>query len=58
MMGVSGKPVKGKGGKLAVKKTQLKEIMPSPHGRRVIPRVTQEMKQEAEKKLKKKVKVQ
>lgn len=58
MMGVSGKPVKGKGGKLAVKKTQLKEIMPSPHGRRVIPRVTQEMKQEAEKKLKKKVKTE
>ncbi|XP_066487440.1 DNA topoisomerase 2-alpha [Tiliqua scincoides] len=58
MMGTAGKPVKGKGGKLTVKKLQLKEIMPSPHGRRVIPRVTEQMKAEAEKKLKRKVKTE
>ncbi|XP_028931374.1 DNA topoisomerase 2-alpha [Ornithorhynchus anatinus] len=52
--GLSGKATKG--GKLKVKKTQLAEILPSPHGRRVIPRVTIEMKAEAEKKIKKKVK--
>lgn len=57
MLGVAGKPVKGKGAKLAVKKLKLQEIMPSPHGRRVIPRVTEEMKAEAEKKLKRKIKV-
>ncbi|KAJ6660677.1 hypothetical protein lerEdw1_017674 [Lerista edwardsae] len=58
MVGVAGKPVKGKGGKLAVKKLKLQEIMPSPHGRRVIPRVTEEMKAEAEKKFKKKIKTE
>uniref|UniRef100_A0A8D0G650 DNA topoisomerase 2 n=1 Tax=Sphenodon punctatus TaxID=8508 RepID=A0A8D0G650_SPHPU len=58
MVGVAGKPVKGKGGKLKVKKMQLAEIMPSPHGRRIIPRVTAEMKAEVEKKkIKKKIKV-
>ena len=55
MMGGTGKPTKGKGGKLKVKK--LQEVMPSPHGRRVIPRVTEEMKAGAEKKLKRKIKV-
>ncbi|XP_062993417.1 DNA topoisomerase 2-alpha isoform X2 [Elgaria multicarinata webbii] len=54
LSGTTGKPIKGKGGKMKVKK--LQEIMPSPHGRRVIPRVTNEMKVEAEKKLKRKIK--
>ncbi|XP_020661519.3 DNA topoisomerase 2-alpha [Pogona vitticeps] len=56
MMGGTGKPTKGKGGKLKVKK--LQEVMPSPHGRRVIPRVTEEMKAGAEKKLKRKIKTE
>lgn len=55
--GRAGKALKGKGGKLKVKKLQLAEVMPSPHGRRVIPRVTAEMKADAEKKTKKKIKV-
>ncbi|XP_053117625.1 DNA topoisomerase 2-alpha [Hemicordylus capensis] len=58
MAGVGGQPMKRKGGKTKVKKMQLQEIMPSPHGRRVIPRVTEEMKVEAEKKLKKKIKTE
>ncbi|XP_061445305.1 DNA topoisomerase 2-alpha isoform X2 [Rhineura floridana] len=56
MSGTAGKPIKGKGGKLKVKKLQLQEIMPSPHGRRVVPRVTEEMKAGVEKKLKRKIK--
>uniref|UniRef100_A0A8C3V2B1 DNA topoisomerase 2 n=1 Tax=Catharus ustulatus TaxID=91951 RepID=A0A8C3V2B1_CATUS len=55
--GIVGKPLKGKGGKAKVKKAQLPEVMPSPHGIRVVPRITAEMKAEAEKKTKKKVKV-
>lgn len=56
--GIVGKPLKVKGGgKAKVKKTQLAEVMPSPHGIRVVPRITAEMKAEAEKKTKKKVKV-
>ncbi|XP_055263786.1 DNA topoisomerase 2-alpha isoform X2 [Moschus berezovskii] len=46
----------GKGGKAKGKKTQMAEILPSPSGKRVIPRVTVEMKAEAEKKIKKKIK--
>lgn len=56
MMGGTGKPIKGKGGKLKVIKKQ--EVMPSPYGRRVIPRVTDEMKAEAGKKLKRKIKTE
>lgn len=55
--GIVGKPLKVKGGKAKVKKAQLAEVMPSPHGIRVVPRITAEMKAEAEKKTKKKVKV-
>uniref|UniRef100_A0A8C5X8N0 DNA topoisomerase 2 n=1 Tax=Malurus cyaneus samueli TaxID=2593467 RepID=A0A8C5X8N0_9PASS len=54
--GIVGKPLKVKGGKAKVKKAQLQEVMPSPHGIRVVPRITAEMKAEAEKKTKKKVK--
>ncbi|CAD7667206.1 unnamed protein product [Nyctereutes procyonoides] len=50
-IGLSGKGGKGKG-----KKTQMAEVLPSPCGKRVIPRVTIEMKAEAEKKIKKKIK--
>lgn len=57
MAGLSGKPLKVKGGKAKVKKAQLSEIMPSPHGVRVVPRITAEMKAEAEKRTKKKIKV-
>ncbi|XP_047614171.1 DNA topoisomerase 2-alpha [Phacochoerus africanus] len=46
----------GKGGKAKGKKTQMAEVLPSPCGKRVIPRVTVEMKAEAEKKIKKKIK--
>uniref|UniRef100_A0A8C4L768 DNA topoisomerase 2 n=1 Tax=Equus asinus asinus TaxID=83772 RepID=A0A8C4L768_EQUAS len=46
----------GKGGKAKGKKTQRAEVLPSPSGKRVIPRVTIEMKAEAEKKFKKKIK--
>ncbi|XP_006746252.1 DNA topoisomerase 2-alpha [Leptonychotes weddellii] len=46
----------GKGGKAKGKKTQMAEVLPSPSGKRVIPRVTVEMKAEAEKKIKKKIK--
>ncbi|XP_008687694.2 DNA topoisomerase 2-alpha [Ursus americanus] len=46
----------GKGGKAKGKKTQMAEVLPSPCGKRVIPRVTIEMKAEAEKKIKKKIK--
>ncbi|XP_014646199.1 PREDICTED: DNA topoisomerase 2-alpha [Ceratotherium simum simum] len=46
----------GKGGKAKGKKTQMAEVLPSPSGKRVIPQVTIEMKAEAEKKLKKKIK--
>lgn len=35
----------------------MAEVLPSPCGKRVIPRVTVEMKAEAEKKIKKKIKV-
>uniref|UniRef100_A0A8C2W3B6 DNA topoisomerase 2 n=1 Tax=Chinchilla lanigera TaxID=34839 RepID=A0A8C2W3B6_CHILA len=46
----------GKGGKAKGKKTHMAEVMPSQQGVRVIPRVTTEMKAEAEKKIKKKIK--
>ncbi|XP_066119778.1 DNA topoisomerase 2-alpha [Saccopteryx bilineata] len=46
----------GKGGKAKGKKTKMAEVLPSPSGKRVIPRVTIEMKAEAEKKIKKKIK--
>lgn len=55
--GIVGKPLKVKGLKTKVKKAQLAEVMPSPHGIRVVPRITPEMRAEAEKKTKKKVKV-
>ncbi|XP_015264938.1 PREDICTED: DNA topoisomerase 2-alpha-like [Gekko japonicus] len=58
MLGAAGRPIKGKGGKLKVKKLQLTEVMPSPHGRRVVPRVTEEMKMDATKKLKRKIKTE
>jgi DNA topoisomerase-2 len=35
----------------------MAEVLPSPQGKRVIPQVTVEMKAEAEKKIKKKIKV-
>ncbi|KAM8988579.1 DNA topoisomerase 2-alpha [Ara ararauna] len=54
MAGFVGKPLKAKGGKM--KKAQLPEVMPSPHGERVVPRITAEMKAEAEKRSKKKIK--
>nr|XP_009499960.1 PREDICTED: DNA topoisomerase 2-alpha [Phalacrocorax carbo] len=56
MAGVVGKPSKAKGGKIKVKKAQLPEVMPSPHGVRVVPVITAEMKAEAEKRTKKKIK--
>ncbi|XP_003222506.3 DNA topoisomerase 2-alpha [Anolis carolinensis] len=56
LLGTS-KATKGKGGKVKVKK-QLQEVMPSPVGRRVIPRVTEDMKAGAEKKLKRKIKTE
>ncbi|XP_021233800.1 DNA topoisomerase 2-alpha isoform X2 [Numida meleagris] len=60
MAGITGKPLKAKGGKQGgkqkVTKTQLTEVMPSPHGIRVVPRITAEMKAEAEKRTKKKIK--
>ncbi|XP_058902464.1 DNA topoisomerase 2-alpha [Kogia breviceps] len=46
----------GKGGKAKGKKPQRAEVLPSPCGKRVIPQVTIEMKAEAEKKIKKKIK--
>ncbi|XP_065752579.1 DNA topoisomerase 2-alpha [Phocoena phocoena] len=46
----------GKGGKAKGKKTQRAEVLPSPCGKRVIPQVTIEMKAEAEKKIKRKIK--
>uniref|UniRef100_A0A7N4PME3 DNA topoisomerase 2 n=1 Tax=Sarcophilus harrisii TaxID=9305 RepID=A0A7N4PME3_SARHA len=50
---------KGKAGaKPKAKKGQLAEILPSPCGRRVVPRVTVEMKAEAEKKIRKKIKTE
>ncbi|KAG8139989.1 hypothetical protein E2320_002718, partial [Naja naja] len=54
---IKGKP-KGKGGKAKAKTLQLQEILPSPQGRRVIPQITKEMKLEAEKKFKKKIKTE
>ncbi|KAI5944567.1 DNA topoisomerase 2-alpha [Manis javanica] len=45
-----------KGGKGKGKKTQMAEVLPSPCGKRVIPQVTVEMKAEAEKKIKKRIK--
>ncbi|XP_051014468.1 DNA topoisomerase 2-alpha isoform X1 [Acomys russatus] len=50
-VGLPGKAGKGKG-----KKAQMSEVLPSPRGKRVIPQVTVEMKAEAEKKIKKKIK--
>lgn len=52
-----GKPLKVKGAKTKVKKAQLSEVMPSPHGIRVVPQITAEMKAEAEKRTKRKIKV-
>ncbi|CAH2302238.1 DNA topoisomerase 2-alpha [Pelobates cultripes] len=52
----TGKVVKGKSGRTQVKKMQLEEVLPSPHGRRVIPRITTAMKAEASKKTKKRIK--
>ncbi|KAM4843786.1 DNA topoisomerase 2-alpha isoform 2-T2 [Thomomys bottae] len=46
----------GKGGKAKGKKAQLMEVLPSQQGKRVIPQVTIEMKAEAEKKIKRKIK--
>ncbi|KAK7805688.1 hypothetical protein U0070_009837 [Myodes glareolus] len=46
----------GKGGKAKGKKAQASEVLPSPQGKRVIPQVTMEMKAEAEKKIRKKIK--
>ncbi|XP_031456500.1 DNA topoisomerase 2-alpha [Phasianus colchicus] len=60
MAGITGKPLKAKGGKQGgkqkVTKAQLTEVMPSPHGIRVVPQITAEMKAEAEKKTKRKIK--
>ncbi|XP_075378864.1 DNA topoisomerase 2-alpha [Mycteria americana] len=58
MAGFTGKPLNVKGGKTKVKKAQLSEVMPSPHGVRVVPRVTAEMKAEAEKRTKRKIKTE
>lgn len=55
--GFAGKPLKVKGGKVKAKKMQLPEVMPSPCGVRVVPQITAEMKAEAERKTKKKIKV-
>ncbi|XP_063815858.1 DNA topoisomerase 2-alpha [Pseudophryne corroboree] len=55
---LQGKAVKGKTGRVQIKKMQLQEILPSPHGRRIIPRVTSAMKAEASKKVKKRVKAE
>ncbi|XP_072343493.1 DNA topoisomerase 2-alpha [Scyliorhinus torazame] len=44
------KAVKGKGGKGKIRKLQIEETMPSPQGRRVVPRVTTAMKVEATRK--------
>ncbi|XP_042643154.1 DNA topoisomerase 2-alpha [Tyto alba] len=56
--GCAGKPLKVKGGKMKVKKAQLPEVMPSPQGIRVVPQITAEMKAEAEKRTKKKIKTE
>ncbi|XP_077315975.1 DNA topoisomerase 2-alpha isoform X2 [Lithobates pipiens] len=48
---IQGKAVKGKGGKPQVKKLQHQETFPSPHGRRVVPRITTAMKAEATRKI-------
>ncbi|XP_034271655.1 DNA topoisomerase 2-alpha isoform X1 [Pantherophis guttatus] len=56
MLGITGKSNRGKGGKAKAKTLKLQEILPSPQGRRVIPRITEEMKLGAEKKLKRKIK--
>ncbi|KAM9296239.1 DNA topoisomerase 2-alpha [Gastrophryne carolinensis] len=53
---IQGKMVKGKGGRPHLKKMQHQETFPSPHGRRVIPRVTTAMKAEATKKIRKRIK--
>ncbi|ETE68670.1 DNA topoisomerase 2-alpha, partial [Ophiophagus hannah] len=58
ILGIQDKPSKGKGGKAKAKTLQLQEILPSPQGRRVVPQITKEMKLEAEKKLKKKIKTE
>ncbi|XP_040186944.1 DNA topoisomerase 2-alpha isoform X2 [Rana temporaria] len=51
---IQGKAGKSKSGKPQVKKLQHQETFPSPHGRRVVPRVTTAMKAEATKKITKK----
>ncbi|XP_073539488.1 DNA topoisomerase 2-alpha [Phyllobates terribilis] len=55
-LSLKGKVVKGKSGRPQVKKMQLQEILPSPHGRRIIPRVTTAMKAEATKKIQRRIK--
>lgn len=50
-VGLPGKGVKAKG-----KKAQMSEVLPSPVGKRVIPQVTMEMRAEAEKKIRRKIK--
>ncbi|XP_058862634.1 DNA topoisomerase 2-alpha-like [Acipenser ruthenus] len=50
------KPLKGKAGKPKAVKLIQQETMPSPQGRRVVPRVTTAMKADASKKVKKRVK--
>lgn len=50
-VGLPGKGVKAKG-----KKAQISEVLPSPVGKRVIPQVTMEMRAEAEKKIRRKIK--
>ncbi|XP_069490669.1 DNA topoisomerase 2-alpha isoform X2 [Ambystoma mexicanum] len=53
----SGIPVRGQKGKASKpRKAQLDEILPSPHGRRIVPRVTTAMKADASKKVKKRIK--
>ncbi|MGH0163741.1 UNVERIFIED_CONTAM: hypothetical protein FKN15_071314 [Acipenser sinensis] len=49
-------PLKGKAGKPKAVKLIQQETMPSPQGRRVVPRVTTAMKADASKKVKKRVK--
>ncbi|XP_028674298.2 LOW QUALITY PROTEIN: DNA topoisomerase 2-alpha [Erpetoichthys calabaricus] len=52
------KVVKGKVGKSKVVKLAQQEVMPSPQGRRVVPRITTAMKVDATKKARKKVKTE
>lgn len=49
-----GKALKGKAGKGKAKRLHLEETMPTPQGRRIVPRVTTAMKVDAGKKIIKK----